>query len=126
MSTSLSLFDLKPGKLLLDRYQIQRPHREGGISAAFAVEDTEDETRKELQAFPGGLFEGPKQAAQFADRLTAWCGLEVEGVATLHDVQVLDDGAVLLVTDFPSGQALRSWMKANATRPGPPHSVQGS
>ena len=41
MATSLSLFDLKPGKVLLDRYQIQRPHREGSISAAFAVEDTE-------------------------------------------------------------------------------------
>lgn len=113
MPTSLSLFDLKPGKVLLDRYQILRPHREAGISAAFAVEDNEDESRKELQAFPSGLFEGHKQASEFADRLSAWQGLNIDGVNTLHEVRVLDDGAVLLVTDFPAGQSMRSWMNEN-------------
>jgi serine/threonine protein kinase len=113
MPTSLSLFDLKPGKILLDRYQILRPHREAGISAAFAVEDSEDESRKELLAFPAGLFEGHEQASEFGDRLSAWRGLDIEGITTLHEVRVLDDGAVLLVTDFPSGLSMRSWMNDN-------------
>lgn len=113
MSTSLSLFDLKPGKVLLDRYQIQRPHREGGISAAFAVKDTEDGSRKEMQVFPGGLFEGPAQAAQFADRMSAWTGQDVAGIASLYDVRALDDGSVLLVAEFPHGQPLRSWLHDN-------------
>lgn len=113
MPTSLSLFDLKPGKVLLDRYQIQRPHREAGISAAFAVEDTEDESRKELQVFHAGLFESPEQAAQFAERLRAWNSVAVEGIVQLHCVEALDDGAVLLVTDFPAGCALRTWLVEN-------------
>ncbi len=113
MSTSLSLFDLKPGKTLLDRYRIVRPHREGGISAAFAVDDQEDDLRRELQAFPAGLFEDPGQAAQFAERLSAWRKLSIDGIPTVHEIEVLDDGAVLLVTDFPSGQSLRSWLNEN-------------
>jgi len=114
MPTSLSLFDLKPGKVLLDRYQIQRPHREGGISAAFAVEDTDDESSKELQVFHAGLFEGPEQAGQFAERLGAWDMLGTKAIAHVHEVQALDDGAVILVTDFPAGVSLRSWLEENS------------
>ena len=113
MATSLSLFDLKPGKVLLDRYQIQRPHREGSISAAFAVEDTEDESRKELQVFHAGLFEGPEQAAQFAERLRTWSVVGASAIAQIHEVQALDDGAVLLITEFPAGMSLRSWLEEN-------------
>ncbi len=113
-TTSLSLFDLRPGKLLLGRYQILKPHREGGISSTFAVEDEEHEDRRlELQAFTGGMFEDRKQASEFAERLMLWKALDVASVLKVHDVQALDDGSVLLVTDFPSGMSLRGWMKEN-------------
>ena len=111
MSTSLSLFDLKPGKVLLDRYKIQQPHREGNISATFAVEDAEDGSSKELQVFHAGLFEGPDQGAQFAERIEGWQSVTVEGIAHLHSVEALDDGAVLLLTSFPDGPSLRTWLK---------------
>lgn len=111
MSTSLSLFDLKPGKVLLDRYRIQQPHREGSISATFAVEDAEDGSSRELQVFHAGLFEGPAQGAQFAERIASWQSVTVDGIAQLHSVEALDDGAVLLVTAFPDGPSMRTWLK---------------
>lgn len=111
MSTSLSLFDLKPGKVLLDRYKIQQPHREGSISATFAVEDAEDGSSKELQVFHAGLFEGPDQGKQFAERIEGWQRVTVDGIAHLHSVEALDDGAVLLLTSFPEGPSLRTWLK---------------
>lgn len=108
MPTSLSLFDLKPGKTLLDRYQILRPHRESGIAATFVVEDGKDGVQKELLAYPAGLFESREQAAQFAERMLPWCELEVEGLCALHRVEALDDGAVLAIGDFPPGRSLRT------------------
>ena len=112
-TTSLSLFDLRPEKVLLDRYEIQRPHRETGITSTFAVEYTEDGQRLEMQVYPAGLFEGREQAAEFAARLEAWCGFEVEGLLRTRSVHVFDDGAVILLTDFPPGQSLRGWMNEN-------------
>lgn len=110
MSTSLSLFDLKPGKVLLERYRIQRPHRESGMSATFSVEDSQSDEQRELQAFPAAMFEGAEQAAAFAERMQAWRDLNSEAVLQLRDIRALDDGAVLYVTDFPVGESLRTWM----------------
>jgi len=44
----LTLFDLSPGKVLADRFQIQRPLRQGGMSATFVVNDTEADAEREL------------------------------------------------------------------------------
>lgn len=106
--TRLSLFDLAPDKVLLDRYRIVTPHRENGMSAAFRVMDTgKANAERELQAFPASLFENSKQAESFADSLRPWSRLEEPAVARLNDVTVLDDGSVITVSDFPPGAALR-------------------
>ncbi len=109
MTTSrLSLFDLAPGKVLLDRYKIDSGHRENGMSAAFRVQDADaDDAERELQAFPASLFENRKQAEAFAKTLRGWSNLSSDAVLSLHDVVVLDDGAVLSVSDFPEGTGLR-------------------
>ena len=109
-TTGLSLFDLRPGRTLLGRYEILRPHRDSGIAATFAVEDADSKERRELQAFPGGLFEDQRQAAEFADRLQSWKTLDSTAFPRVHEVVALDDGAVIYVSDFPAGQSLRAWM----------------
>lgn len=113
----LSLFDLAPEKVLVDRYRIVAPHRENGMSAAFRVQDLEEDAERELQAFPGSLFEGEPQAKAFADTMGRWQALEHPAVVRARSVDVLGDGAVLAVSDFPSGQALRDVTKDNAVRP---------
>ena len=45
--SQLSLFDLAPGKVLLDRYLIDAPHRENGMSAAFRVTDQAEDAERE-------------------------------------------------------------------------------
>ncbi len=110
-TTSLSLFDLVPGKALLERYEIVRPHRQGGMSAAFEVKDREaDGARRELQVFLGSLFEDHPQSVEFAERLAPWVGLSSPSVVQLHDLHTLDDGSVLYVSDFPPGVSLRALM----------------
>ncbi|MEM1451226.1 MAG: serine/threonine-protein kinase [Planctomycetota bacterium] len=103
----LSLFDLTPGKVLLDRYKIDAPHRENGMSAAFRVSDQKDGGECELQAFPASLFEGQHQAEAFGETLRRWAGLDDGSFAHVRDVEVLGDGAVITVADFPAGSALR-------------------
>jgi len=110
-ATSLNLFDLAPGKVILDRYHILRAHRTAGMSATFEVEDQETNERRELQVFPGSLFENREQAADFADRLAPWQELSSSSILRLCELQVFDDGSVVHVSEFPSGISLRDWMK---------------
>lgn len=107
-TTRLSLFDLAPDKILLDRYRIHSGHRENGMSAAFRVHDLKQkEAERELQAFPASLFENVKQAEAFASTLRGWSKLDCDAILTLLDVVVLDDGAILAVSEFPPGPGLR-------------------
>ena len=105
--TYLSLFDLAPGKVLLDRYLIDAPHRENGMSAAFQVTDQGGGEALELQAFPSSLFESKDQADAFAHTLGAWSALNDAAFTRVQRVEVLGDGAVIAVFEFPEGAALR-------------------
>lgn len=105
--SQLSLFDLAPGKVLLDRYRIDAPHRENGMSAAFRVTDQAEDAERELQAFPASLFEGKHQADAFGETLNGWAELDDAAFARVREVEVLGDGAVIVVSDFPEGRALR-------------------
>jgi serine/threonine-protein kinase len=107
---SLTLFDLAPGKSIVDRYKILRPHRQGGMSATFEVEDEESGERCELQGFPVGLFADAKQGREFAKCLEPWKGVDSPIFPRLRDLRTFEDGSVLIVTDFPAGQSLRSWL----------------
>jgi serine/threonine protein kinase len=107
---TLTLFDLAPGKVLADRYQIQQAHRHGGMSATFEVKDVESCELLELQVFPAALFESKEQARDFAGVLEAWKRVDSDAVTKVRDVQVRGDGTLLLVTDMPPGRSLRSWL----------------
>jgi len=110
---SLTLFDLAPGKVLRDRYEILRPHRQGGMSATFEVEDRQESARRELQVFPAALFEAKSQSSDFAQVMSAWLPIDSPAVLRVRVVEQLDDGSLLLVTDFPLGRSLRDWLKEN-------------
>ncbi len=106
---TLTLFDLAPGKVLLDRYKITGTSRHGGMSTAFEAEDQKGKGACELQLFPAALFENKKQASEFAQAMTAWMQIESEYVARAREVHALDDGTILFVTDLPPGKSLRDW-----------------
>ena len=120
---SLNLFDLAVGNTLLDRYEILRPHRQSGMSAAFEVRDVQSDESLELQAFPASLFEDKEQASEFGERLLPWKHLKNPSVLRLCDVEVMDDGAVILGHDFPEGVSLRSYFEEQG-RMGPQHVVR--
>lgn len=105
--SQLNLFDLAPGKVLLERFKIVNPHRQGGMSAAFEVEPVDGGERQELQVFLGNLFEGREQAAEFAERLEAWKSLSSPAVVCPRELILLDDGSLVYVSDFPAGKSLR-------------------
>lgn len=112
---ALSLFDLAPGKILLDRYKIVRTFRTGGMSTTFEVEDHDSKEPREIQVFPGALFESKKQAADFATAMGRWQEVESKHVLATHEVEPLADGTILFVTDLPPGTSLRHWRKEGAS-----------
>ena len=115
MSTkSLSLFDLAPGKVLLDRYKISGAHRHGGMSTAFEAADLKGKGSCELQLFPSALFEEKKQAAEFARSMMSWMEVESAHVTRAREVHALDDGTILLVTDLPPRTSLKEWRGTKA------------
>ena len=69
---TLSLFDLAPGKVLLDHYKITKTNRMGGMSTTFQVVNPRVKEPLEIQVFPGALFESKKQADEFAESMRAW------------------------------------------------------
>lgn len=104
-------FDLKSGTVLLGRYEIKRPHRQGGMATTFEIDDREGGVRREMQVFPPGLFEDPGQAREFADLMQAWTAIESPAVLQVREVELYDDGMLLLITDFPPGKSLRDVLK---------------
>jgi len=114
---SLSLFDLIPGKVLADRYKITKTHRRDGMSTTFLVDDLEAKTQRELQIFPASLFEGAEQSRDFARAMKAWTTVESRAVLSAHEVQALEDGAILFVTDVPPARSLRDMAKEKGPLP---------
>jgi eukaryotic-like serine/threonine-protein kinase len=111
---TISLFDLAPGKVLLERYRIQKPNRQGGMSTTFEVEDVSGGGPCELQVFPAALFESAQQGREFAAAMNAWKRVETPTVLATREVHTLDDGTALLVTDRPPGVSLREWLREHS------------
>jgi serine/threonine-protein kinase len=109
----LTLFDLVPGKVLLDRYEIIASHRQGGMSAALQVRDVPAGVERELQVFPAALLENAGQAGEFAEILTAWQSVESPAVNSVREVVAGSDGSLYMVTDLPPGNSLRNWLSDN-------------
>lgn len=114
---TLSLFDLAPGKVLLDRFKIQKTHRTGGMATTFIVEDPKEKRTLEVQVFPAALFESVKQARDFAQAMRAWTSVDSKHVLGAREVESLEDGTILYVTDMPPGTSVREWHKSGATVP---------
>jgi serine/threonine-protein kinase len=110
--TSLSIFDLRPGHTILDRFLLKGPRRESGIASTFEVHDRDSDSTRELQVFPAGVFEDADQAKEFAGKLEPWASVEVDVLQRVHSVEVLDDGTVLVLADLPEGQDLRDLLKS--------------
>lgn len=109
--TSPTPFDLRPGAVLRERYQIRRAFRQGGMSTTFEVTDTREGGRRELQVFPAATFDDREQAHEFARSLAPWREIEHPLVLRVREVEAYDDGTILFVTDFPRGEALRDRLK---------------
>lgn len=108
---TLSLFDLAPGKILLDHYKITKSNRTGGMSTTFEVVDPRVKEPLEIQVFPGALFESKKQSDEFAESMRTWQQVKSRNVLATHEVESLEDGTILFVTELPPGTSLREWRK---------------
>ncbi len=104
---SLSLFDLAPGKVLLDRWRIVTTHRAGGIAATFEAQDVDGATC-ELQVYPTAMFEKRADADEFAAAMSRWLVVRDAHVVRARAVDRHEDGSVLYATDLPPGVALRT------------------
>jgi len=102
----LTTYDLVKGKKLADRYTIVGPRRQTGFAAVYEATDPSG-ARCELSLFPAGLFEKADQAEEFRERLLPW--REIDSTHVLHVREVLSiAGGLLLITDLPSGEELRT------------------
>ena len=110
---TLSLFDLAPGKTLLDRYHINRVNRHGGMATTFEVDDRAGGGTAELQIFPAALFESHRQSLEFAQAMQVWKAVASPAVLKVRDVHSFDDGTIVFITDLPPGESLREWQKVH-------------
>lgn len=102
----LSSYDLVPGKVLADRYEILGPRRHSGFSAAYEIVDRTDGKHFELSFFPNGTFEREGQTEEFRQSILPWTDLASPRVLRVADL-VPVHGGLVLVTELPRGAALR-------------------
>jgi serine/threonine-protein kinase len=77
------------------------------MATTFEVQDAKDGSSLEMQVFPSGLFESPKQSEEFAESLARWKDLHASSVLAARDVRSIEDGTILYLTDLPPGRSLR-------------------
>lgn len=114
MVESLSEYEIGPGRVVAERYEIVRAHRQGGLSVAFEAKDLAAsalEARCELQLFPPSLFDGEQQVHEFAAAWAPWRRLHSSRVLRVRDVSVLGPATLVLVTDLPRGRSLRDVLR---------------
>jgi serine/threonine protein kinase len=114
---SFSTFDLAPGRTVLGRFQIEAPHRNGGLAATFAARDTKHDRSCELIIFPAALFDGREQAEGYRRSLEPWLSVRSPHVVTLRELVLAPDGTLVQVSDLPSGHALREELKEHSALP---------
>ena len=111
---TFSLFDLAPGKLVAGRFRIVKPTRQSGLSSAFEAHDERASGaagRCALVVFPGALFEGEKQAAEFRAAWKPWVAVASTHVCAAREVLAMPQNTSVLVTDIHDGPTLREWSK---------------
>lgn len=102
-----SPFEIGPGKVLGDRFEVLGANRQGGLSMAFLVLDRESGEQRELQFFPPSLFDGEEEVQEFAASWRPWLRVRSEHVLRVHDIALMGPQGLLLVTDVPQGTCLR-------------------
>ena len=112
MTSEIFVRGLVEGQVVADRYEVVRPHRQGGLSVAFEVRDREDDSLLELQLFPGGLFESLEQLQQFAASWEPWTRIDSASVQGVREVLSMDGEGLVLIASLPAGDDL--WADALA------------
>ena len=113
----LSVYDLTQGRIVAKRFEVVRPHRQGGLSTAFEVRDRETDDRCEMQLFPSGLFEAEGQAQEFSASWSPWKRVRSPSVLRVREIVPLGGSSLILITDFPEGDALRARLNARKRLP---------
>lgn len=113
----LSVYDLTQGRIVAKRFEVVRPHRQGGLSTAFEVRDRETDDRCEMQLFPAGLFEAEGQAQEFSATWAPWKRVKSPSVLRVREIVPLGASSLILITDFPEGDALRARLNARKRLP---------
>jgi len=98
---------LAPGRVVAERYELEEPHRQGGLSVAFTAGDRTNGDACEVQAFSAGLFDGAEQAQQFARDFEGWKRLDTPRVARVREV-VVEGPTAFVACDLPAGDSLRT------------------
>lgn len=112
MPHSLSEYEIGPGRIVADRYEVVRANRQGGLSVAFEAKDLAVGGEPcEVQIFPPSLFDGEKQRGDFAEGWQAWKRVHSPRVLAVRGIERVGTSGLVLVTDLPRGQDLRGWLQ---------------
>lgn len=104
-------FDLEPGNVLHERFEVLHSLRQNGMCRTFEVRDRRDGAKRELLVFFAALFESPQQSADFAGEMRSWAEIDSPAVTKVLEVIPCDDGALLVVTAPAIGTTLRERLK---------------
>ncbi len=114
MSNEFSMFDLAPGKSVLDRFEIVRATRQNDLALTFDARDAgEGGEECELTFFPPALFDDPGQVEEFCAFWQAWRNVASRHVTRVRDIIPIAGECALIVTEAAPGRSLRDRVEGN-------------
>ena len=108
MSNEFSMFDLAPGKTVLDRFEIVRATRQNDLALTFEAKEGPDEC--EITFFPPALFDSRAQVEEFCRFWESWKSVDSRHVTSIREVIPISGECALIIADAPPGQPLRDWL----------------
>jgi serine/threonine protein kinase len=98
--------ELSPGRLIAQRFQLERLLGEGGMGAVWAATHVVTKKRVALKFLKPAAASSPLHVKRFLREARAASAVRHPNVVEIHDIVELDDGSPVMVMDLLVGESL--------------------
>ena len=113
----MALDELAPGKLVAQRYQLEKLLGEGGMGAVWSAVHVVTKKRIALKFLKANAAASPSHVRRFLREARAASAVRHPNVVEIHDIVELENGSPVMVMDFLVGESLATLLERRKTLP---------
>lgn len=113
----MALDELAPGKLVAQRYQLEKLLGEGGMGAVWSAVHVVTKKRIALKFLKANAAASPSHVRRFLREARAASAVRHPNVVEIHDIVELENGSPVMVMDFLVGESLAALLERRKAVP---------